>query len=59
MDAIIDMIKTLIDKGYAYEVDGDVYFKTSKFEEYGKLSDTTLKSLKQVPVLEWMSAKKM
>jgi len=38
IDAIIDMIKTLVDKGYAYVVDGDVYYKTSKFEEYGKLS---------------------
>jgi cysteinyl-tRNA synthetase len=45
MDAIIDMIKTLIDKGYAYEVDGDVYFKTSKFEEYGKLSGYNIEEL--------------
>lgn len=45
IDAIIDMIKTLVDKGYAYVVDGDVYFKTSKFEEYGKLSGHRLEDL--------------
>jgi len=45
IDAIIEMIKTLIEKGYAYEVDGDVYFKTSKFEEYGKLSGHNLEDL--------------
>jgi len=45
IDAIIEMIKTLIDKGYAYVVDGDVYFKTSRFEEYGKLSGHKLEDL--------------
>ncbi len=35
---IIEMIKTLIEKGYAYEVDGTVYFETESFAEYGKLS---------------------
>lgn len=38
MDAIIDMIQTLIEKEYAYEVNGTVYFDTQKFEGYGKLS---------------------
>ncbi len=42
---IIEMIKTLMDKGYAYEVDGDVYFKTRKFKEYGKLSHQNLEEL--------------
>lgn len=37
IDAIIDMIKELMDKGYAYEVDGDVYFEVEKCENYGKL----------------------
>ncbi len=37
MDEIIEFIQGLIDKGYAYESDGDVYFRTRKFEEYGKL----------------------
>lgn len=35
---IIDFVKDLEDKGYAYEVNGDVYFDTKKFEGYGKLS---------------------
>ena len=35
---IIEFIETLIEKGYAYEVDGDVYFRAKRFEEYGKLS---------------------
>ena len=37
IDEIIDIVSTLIDKGYAYAVDGDVYFSPSKFKEYGKL----------------------
>lgn len=35
---IIEFIKELEDKGYAYAVNGDVYFDTNKFEGYGKLS---------------------
>jgi len=35
---MIDIVKGLIDKGYAYEVDGNVYFEVDKFSEYGKLS---------------------
>ncbi|MDO5016210.1 MAG: cysteine--tRNA ligase [Eubacteriales bacterium] len=39
MDDIIDMIKILYDKGYAYVIEGDgVYFETAKFPDYGKLS---------------------
>ena len=39
IDGMIDMIQTLIDKGYAYPVaDGTVYFRVKKFKEYGKLS---------------------
>jgi len=34
----IDLVKTLLRKGYAYEVNGSVYFEVSKFKEYGKLS---------------------
>ncbi len=45
MDIIIDIVKTLIEKGYAYEVDGDVYFDTAKFPEYGKLSHMPLEDL--------------
>ncbi len=46
MDIIIDIIKTLVEKGYAYESNGDVYFRTEKFEEYGKLSKQPLEDLK-------------
>ena len=46
MDIIIDIVKTLVDKGYAYESDGDVYFDTSKFPEYGKLSHMPLDDLR-------------
>ena len=46
MDIIIDIVKTLVDKGYAYEVDGDVYFEVSKFPGYGKLSHQPLDDLK-------------
>jgi cysteinyl-tRNA synthetase len=35
---IIDQVKTLIEKGYAYEVDGDVFYDVSKFPDYGELS---------------------
>ena len=42
---IIDIVSTLIEKGYAYEAGGDVYFSTKKFDEYGKLSHQPLEDL--------------
>lgn len=45
IDEIIDIIKTLEDKGYAYAVNGDVYFRTLKFKEYGKLSHQPIEDL--------------
>ncbi|WP_317312406.1 cysteine--tRNA ligase [Clostridium thermobutyricum] len=42
---IIKFVKELIEKGYAYEVDGDVYFSTKKFSDYGKLSKQNLDEL--------------
>lgn len=45
IDAIIDIIKHLIENGYAYNVDGDVYYSTKKFKEYGKLSHQPLEDL--------------
>ena len=45
MDEIISFIKDLVDKGYAYEVDGDVYFETRKFKGYGKLSHQSIDDL--------------
>lgn len=42
---IIDIVSTLVDKGYAYEANGDVYFRTRAFKEYGKLSHQPLEDL--------------
>ena len=42
---MIEMISTLIDKGYAYEKNGTVYFRTRKFKDYGKLSHKNLDDL--------------
>ena len=42
---IIDFVSTLVDKGYAYEVNGDVYFSTRKFDGYGKLSGQNIEDL--------------
>lgn len=70
MNDIITFVKNLQDKGFAYEANGDVYFSTNKFEEYGKLSHMPLEdleagaridvnSIKQNPVdfALWKSAK--
>jgi cysteinyl-tRNA synthetase len=43
---IFAMIQTLIDKGHAYEVDGDVYFGVESFPSYGKLSHRDLAQMK-------------
>ncbi|MEG2000466.1 MAG: cysteine--tRNA ligase [Evtepia sp.] len=43
---IIDIIQSLIDKGYAYAIDGDVYYRTLKFADYGKLSGQPLDDLR-------------
>lgn len=45
MDIIIDLIKILVDKGYAYEAGGDVYFRTRKFKGYGKLIKQSIDDL--------------
>ncbi|MGI6563282.1 MAG: cysteine--tRNA ligase [Clostridia bacterium] len=45
IDDIIAFIKTLMEKGYAYEAGGDVYYDTSKNPEYGKLSNKNLDEL--------------
>ena len=42
---IIDIISALFDKGYAYESGGDVYYRTKKFKDYGKLSHQPLEDL--------------
>ncbi|MDW7754940.1 MAG: cysteine--tRNA ligase [Brevefilum sp.] len=45
IDAIIKMVEHLIDKGAAYEVDGDVYFRVEKAKDYGKLSGRKLEEM--------------
>src|SRR5690625_2867462 len=46
MRDIIDFVQALIDKDYAYEVNGDVYFKPRAFDEYGKLSHQSIDELR-------------
>lgn len=46
MEDIIEFIKVLVDKGYAYEADGDVYFRPRSFGEYGKLSQQSIDELR-------------
>ncbi|MFW5920606.1 MAG: cysteine--tRNA ligase, partial [Polyangiales bacterium] len=45
LDAIVELVQRLIDKGHAYEADGDVYFDVQSFEGYGKLSHRNLDEL--------------
>ncbi|WP_418520413.1 cysteine--tRNA ligase [Ruminococcus champanellensis] len=45
MQDIIDFVKALVDSGHAYEADGDVYFRTASFPEYGKLSKNSMEDL--------------
>ncbi|MCA1032741.1 cysteine--tRNA ligase [Bacillus timonensis] len=46
IDIIVEFIEKLIEKGYAYESNGDVYFKTRSFEGYGKLSHQSIDELR-------------
>ncbi len=46
IETIIGVIKGLIDKGYAYDVDGDVYFRVAKDEDYGRLSRRVLEDMR-------------
>ena len=43
---MIEMIQVLVDKGHAYAVDGDVYFRVESFKEYGKLSGRSLEDMR-------------
>lgn len=45
IEDIIEMVKKLIDRGFAYEVDGDIYFNVRKFQSYGQLSGRSLDEL--------------
>ncbi|RMG03078.1 MAG: cysteine--tRNA ligase [Nitrospirae bacterium] len=55
---MIEIIKALIEKGYAYVVDGDVFFEVGKFPEYGKLSKKSLDQLEAGARVEVDSRKK-
>ena len=55
---IIEYVQKLIDKGYAYEVDGDVYYDTAKFDDYGKLSKQNLEDLEAGARIEINEGKK-
>jgi len=46
INTIIDMVQGLVEKGFAYPVDGDVYFRVSKDEDYGKLSQRNLEDMR-------------
>ncbi len=48
IEEMIEVIKVLIDKSFAYEIDGNVYFKVEKFADYGKLSGNTLDKMDQL-----------
>jgi len=58
MSEIIEAIEILINKGYAYIADGDVYFDVSKFDEYGKLSGNKAEALKMGARIEVNPRKK-
>ena len=57
MGEIIKIVKTLVDEGYAYEANGDVYFRTHRFKEYGKLSHMPLEDLEAGARIEVNSVK--
>lgn len=46
MNEIVEMVQKLVDKGFAYVVDGDVYYSVAKFDDYGKLSGRCLDDMK-------------
>ncbi|MDO4671078.1 MAG: cysteine--tRNA ligase [Aerococcus sp.] len=47
MQEIIDFVSALVEKGYAYALDGDVYYRVRRFEKYGALSDQSLADLRE------------
>ena len=58
IDAIIEIIKKLEEKGFAYNVDGDVYFETKKYKDYGKLSHQPLEELESGARIDVNEAKR-
>lgn len=55
---MIEAIHKLIEKGFAYQIDGDVYFDVSKFEDYGKLSGNKIEALEMGARIEVNPKKK-
>jgi cysteinyl-tRNA synthetase len=55
---IIEMVRTLVEKGYAYEINGDVYFEVAKFKDYGKLSGRNLDEMQAGARVEVNDAKR-
>lgn len=49
IDEMIKLVETLIEKGHAYEVEGDVYFSVRSFPEYGKLSNRNIDEMEGRP----------
>lgn len=58
MPEIIEMIKTLIEKGHAYEVNGSVFYDTKSFPDYGKLSGKNIDDLEAGARIEVDTTKK-
>jgi len=58
INGIIDLIKEIIDKDFAYEINGDVYFQIDKFKEYGKLSNQSTDSMIENNRIEFNPNKK-
>lgn len=58
MDEIIEFVQSLIEKGHAYEVDGDVYFDAKSFNDYGKLSGQKIEELEIGARVELNTVKK-
>jgi len=58
IESMIEDIKKLIDKGYAYEVDGDVYYEVRKFQAYGKLSGQSIEYMEEAVRIEANSKKR-
>lgn len=58
IEEIVNLIQTLIDKGFAYTVDGEVYYDVSKSEDYGKLSGNKAEALKAGARIEVNRCKK-
>ncbi|MCW8849347.1 MAG: cysteine--tRNA ligase [Melioribacteraceae bacterium] len=58
MDEIIDLINSLVEKGIAYNVDGNVFYSVSEFKEYGKLSGKNIEDLQSGARIEINDEKK-